>query len=161
LNNDFKVIIIVDMIENIDKYELILLSSRKLIEEIGFSALTMEKVAQKAGIAKGTVYIYFKNKNELLEKVLERGFEKMFNRVRTKVDVQKDRMEKLRILILENINHIYENRYFFKTVFLDEINIVFLNKKSQESFNLRKKDMHISSAKLLNRGLNLASLDMI
>ncbi len=127
------------MIENIDKYELILLSSRKLIEEIGFSALTMEKVAQKAGIAKGTVYIYFKNKNELLEKVLERGFEKMFNRVRTKVDVQKDRMEKLRILILENINHIYENRYFFKTVFLDEINIVFLNKKSQESFNLRKK----------------------
>ena len=52
------------MIEIQDKYELILFSSRKLIEEIGFSALTMDKVAKKAGIAKGTVYLYFKDKDD-------------------------------------------------------------------------------------------------
>ena len=127
------------MAENVDKYELILLSSRKLIEEIGFSALTMDKVAQKAGIAKGTVYLYFKDKNELLEKVLEQGFERMFERIKSKVNTQKGHVEKLRVLIAENINHIYENRYFFKTVFLDEVNVVFLKKKSQESFNLRRK----------------------
>jgi Transcriptional regulator len=73
------------MVENIDKYELILSSSRKLIEEIGFSALTMDKVAQKAGIAKGTVYLYFKDKDELLEKVLSSGFERMFERIRNRV----------------------------------------------------------------------------
>lgn len=127
------------MAENVDKYELILLSSRKLIEEIGFSALTMDKVAQKAGIAKGTVYLYFKDKNELLEKVLEQGFERMFERIKSKVNTQKGHVEKLRVLIAENINHIYENRYFFKTIFLDEVNVVFLKKKSQESFNLRRK----------------------
>ncbi len=101
--------------------------------------MTMDKVAQKAGIAKGTVYLYFKDKNELLEKVLEQGFERMFERIKSKVNTQKGHVEKLRVLIAENINHIYENRYFFKTVFLDEVNVVFLKKKSQESFNLRRK----------------------
>ena len=127
------------MAENIDKYELILSSSRKLIEEIGFSALTMDKVAQKAGIAKGTVYLYFKDKNELMDKVLSSGFEKMFERIRGNVGMKEGAVNKLRALIKENINHIYENRYFFKTIFLDEVNVVFLKKKSKESFNLRRK----------------------
>ncbi len=127
------------MVENIDKYELILSSSRKLIEEIGFSALTMDKVAQKAGIAKGTVYLYFKDKDELLEKVLSSGFERMFERIKNRVAKESGGINKLKALISENINHIYENRYFFKTIFLDEINVVFLKKKSKESFNLRRK----------------------
>ncbi|MHB8232255.1 MAG: TetR/AcrR family transcriptional regulator [bacterium] len=127
------------MVEIIDKYELILSSSRKLIEEIGFSALTMDKVAQKAGIAKGTVYLYFKDKNELMDKVLSSGFEKMFERIKERVAREEGAINKLRALINENINHIYENRYFFKTIFLDEVNVVFLKKKSKESFNLRRK----------------------
>ena len=122
-----------------DKYELILASSRKLIEEIGFSALTMDKVAQKAGIAKGTVYLYFKDKDDLLEKVLSSGFEKMFERIKIRVGNESGAFNKLKSLINENIRHIYENRYFFKTIFLDEVNVVFLKKKSKESYNLRRK----------------------
>ncbi|MCL4533291.1 MAG: TetR/AcrR family transcriptional regulator [Deltaproteobacteria bacterium] len=127
------------MTEIQDKYELILSSSRKLIEEIGFSALTMDKVAQKAGIAKGTVYLYFKDKDDLLEKVLSSGFEKMFERIKTRVGNESGAFNKLKSLINENIKHIYENRYFFKTIFLDEVNVVFLKKKSKESYNLRRK----------------------
>jgi TetR/AcrR family fatty acid metabolism transcriptional regulator len=127
------------MAENTDKYELILSSSRKLIEEIGFSSLTMDKVAQKAGIAKGTVYLYFKDKNELMEKVLSSGFEKMFEKIKASIAQEKGAVNSLKVLIQENISHIYENRYFFKTIFLDEVNIVFLKKKSKESFNVRRK----------------------
>ena len=127
------------MTEIQDKYELILSSSRKLIEEIGFSALTMDKVAQKAGIAKGTVYLYFKDKDDLLEKVLSSGFEKMFERIKIRVGNESGAFNKLKSLINENIRHIYENRYFFKTIFLDEVNVVFLKKKSKESYNLRRK----------------------
>jgi len=155
LNYDFKVIIIIDMVENVDKYELILRASRKLIEEIGFSALTMDKVAQKAGIAKGTVYIYFKDKNELLEKVLQQGFERMFESIKAKVAAEESCTEKLRVLITENINHIYENRYFFKTVFLDEVNVVFLKKKSQESFNLRRKRYSDFIGEIIKSGIDL------
>lgn len=148
----------VDMSDNNDKYGLILLSSRKLIEEIGFSALTMDKVAQKAGIAKGTLYIYFKDKNELVEKVLSQGFEVMFERIKSKVDIQNGHIEKLRVLIAENISYIYENRYFFKTVFLDEVNVVFLKKKSQESFNLRRKRYVDFIGQIIKSGIEAGEL---
>lgn len=127
------------MAEIIDKYELIIAASRKLIEEMGFSALTMDKVAAEAGIAKGTVYLYFKNKNELMDKVLSAGFERMFEKIKTRVKLEKPGIGQLKALIEENISHIYENGNFFKTIFLDEVNIVFLKKNSKESFNLRRK----------------------
>jgi TetR/AcrR family fatty acid metabolism transcriptional regulator len=141
------------MTEIQDKYELILSSSRKLIEEIGFSALTMDKVAQKAGIAKGTVYLYFKDKDDLLEKVLSSGFEKMFERIKTRVGNESGAFNKLKSLINENLKHIYENRYFFKTIFLDEVNVVFLKKKSKESYNLRRKRYTDYIADIIKSGI--------
>ena len=141
------------MIEIQDKYELILSSSRKLIEEIGFSALTMDKVAQKAGIAKGTVYLYFKDKDDLLEKVLSSGFEKMFERIKIRVGNESGSFNKLKSLINENIRHIYENRYFFKTIFLDEVNVVFLKKESKESYNLRRKRYTDYIADIIKSGI--------
>ena len=146
------------MIEIQDKYELILSSSRKLIEEIGFSALTMDKVAQKAGIAKGTVYLYFKDKDDLLEKVLSSGLEKMFERIKIRVVNESGSYNKLKSLINENIMHIYENRYFFKTIFLDEVNVVFLKKKSKESYNLRRKRYTDFIADIIKSGVESGEL---
>jgi len=37
----------------------------------GLDAVTMERVAQEAGIAKGTVYLHYRDKQELLEEVKE------------------------------------------------------------------------------------------
>lgn len=39
----------------------------ELAHKEGFSHLTMEKVAEQAGVAKGTIYTYFKDKAELIE----------------------------------------------------------------------------------------------
>ncbi len=142
-----------NILDKYDKYELILSSSRKLIEDIGFSALTMDKVAHKAGIAKGTVYLYFKDKNELMEKVLSSGFEKMFEKIKDAVGKEESGINKLKMLIGENIKHIYENRYFFKTIFLDEVNVVFLKKKSKESFNLRRKRYTDFIAEVIKSGI--------
>ncbi len=141
------------MSENTAKFELILSSSKKLIEEIGFSSLTMDKVAQKAGIAKGTVYLYFKDKDDLIEKVLSTGFERMFDRIKRKVSEENGMVDKLKVLVNENINHIYENRYFFKTIFLDEVNVVFLKKKSKESFNLRRKRYSDFISEIIKSGM--------
>ena len=37
-----------------------------LNEQLGFTGMTMAKIAKEAGIATGTLYIYFKNKEELI-----------------------------------------------------------------------------------------------
>jgi AcrR family transcriptional regulator len=52
-----------------DKVDLIFNASLELISKEGTSALTMSKIAKYANISTGTVYIYFKNKEELLHKL--------------------------------------------------------------------------------------------
>lgn len=44
-----------------------------LIAEQGFSATTVEEIAERAGVAKGTVYYNFAGKSELFEEVLRDG----------------------------------------------------------------------------------------
>ncbi|MHB1680074.1 MAG: TetR/AcrR family transcriptional regulator [bacterium] len=138
----------------INKFDCILVSARKLIEQEGFSNFTMDKLAHNAGVAKGTVYLYFKNKNDVLENVLKKGFQNMFERMAYKVNNKKTPEEKIKTLIYENLLYINENKYFFKTVFLDEMNVVFLKKTSQESYNLRRKKYAEFISEIIKKGID-------
>ncbi|WP_434588618.1 TetR/AcrR family transcriptional regulator [Streptomyces sp. A5-4] len=44
-----------------------------LIAEQGFSSTTVDEIAERAGVAKGTVYYNFKSKSELFEELLRHG----------------------------------------------------------------------------------------
>lgn len=59
--------------ENIHKAVL------KLIGEEGVQDLTVSKVAKRAGIAKGTVYLYFKNKEDLICSTIENSLQPLFS----------------------------------------------------------------------------------
>jgi len=46
-------------------------AARRVIAELGFVDASMERIAHEAGVAKGTIYLYFRNKEELLAQALE------------------------------------------------------------------------------------------
>lgn len=48
----------------------ILAAARRLMEQEGLDSLTMEEIAQAAGVAKGTLYLYFQSKDELIQALL-------------------------------------------------------------------------------------------
>jgi AcrR family transcriptional regulator len=54
--------------------EAVMDAAIKVLRDKGLSGLTMDAVSEAAGVAKGTLYNYFKNKDELLEAVDERLF---------------------------------------------------------------------------------------
>src|SRR5947209_14463294 len=49
-----------------NKHQAIVDAARELFTTEGYEATTIADVARKAGVAVGTVYLYFKNKNDLL-----------------------------------------------------------------------------------------------
>ncbi len=55
-----------------NKVDLIFDASLRLILHEGIAGLTMSKLAKKAGLATGTLYIYFKNKEELFSKLYDK-----------------------------------------------------------------------------------------
>jgi AcrR family transcriptional regulator len=48
------------------KQEALFLATIKLVNEIGFAASSVSKIAKEAGVSPATLYIYFKNKEDLL-----------------------------------------------------------------------------------------------
>lgn len=48
------------------KQEALHLATIKLVNDIGFSASSVAKIAKEAGVSPATLYIYFKNKEDLL-----------------------------------------------------------------------------------------------
>ncbi len=61
--------------QKIEKTELILSAAAKLFETEKYERITIEKIAKKAGVAKGTVFIYFKTKEEIFLSITEKEIE--------------------------------------------------------------------------------------
>ncbi|MFD1178608.1 TetR/AcrR family transcriptional regulator [Paenibacillus puldeungensis] len=49
-----------------EKFEMILDAAEKVIAENGFHGSQVSKIAKEAGVADGTIYLYFKNKEDIL-----------------------------------------------------------------------------------------------
>ena len=58
---------------------MILDAALPLLEDAELEAVVMDEVARKAGVAKGTLYLYFRTKEELFLGLLERAFEAWFD----------------------------------------------------------------------------------
>ena len=55
----------------------ILAAARNLMDRQGADALTMDEIAAAAGVAKGTLYLYFQSKDELILALLSQVGETM------------------------------------------------------------------------------------
>jgi len=60
-----------------EKKELIRLSATKIIAKEGFYKTKVQAIADDAKIAVGTVYIYFENKDGILDYIFEAQHEKL------------------------------------------------------------------------------------
>ena len=57
----------------------------RVVAQHGFQGATVERVAEEAAIAKGTVYLYFQNKESLFTAAVEQGIESFTSQVRSQV----------------------------------------------------------------------------
>jgi TetR/AcrR family transcriptional regulator, fatty acid metabolism regulator protein len=87
--------------------------------ERGFKGTTMTLVAQKAGVAKGTLYVYFESKQDLLSAALEHLKQSFNADLRAKIKGIKDPVEKLYRLVLAEMEYAETQRDFIKSMFLE------------------------------------------
>lgn len=91
----------------------------RVVAQYGFQGATVERVAEEAEIAKGTVYLYFQNKDELLTAAVEQGMENFVSQVRSQVAEAPTAIEKLQCLVEASLELSDIHRDFFKTLLLE------------------------------------------
>jgi TetR/AcrR family fatty acid metabolism transcriptional regulator len=81
------------------KYHRILEAAVKVFARQGFRQCTVAQIAKEAGVADGTIYLYFKNKDDILVHFFSFKAKQVFDRFREEVARGTDSLEKLRNLI--------------------------------------------------------------
>lgn len=97
------------MKQNSEKYHRILDAAIKVFAEQGFHQSTVSQIAKEAGVADGTIYLYFKNKDDILVQFYEYKTKQVFARFREAVDQADTAIDKLRNLIRVHLEEFQKN----------------------------------------------------
>ncbi|MUG45751.1 TetR/AcrR family transcriptional regulator [Paenibacillus woosongensis] len=68
-----------------EKFEMILDAAQKVIAENGFHGSQVSKIAKEAGVADGTIYLYFKKKEDILISLFEDRLGKLVDRFNSSI----------------------------------------------------------------------------
>lgn len=77
--------------------------AKKLMQQYGLKKTTMEDIAQTAGKSKSTLYYYFKDKEEIFDKVINLEIDEFFHAVKTSVNKQADAVSMLKAYIVTKV----------------------------------------------------------
>jgi TetR/AcrR family fatty acid metabolism transcriptional regulator len=93
-----------------NKYHLILEAAVKVFACQGFYQSTVAQIAKEAGVADGTIYLYFKNKDDILVQFFSYKTRQVFDRFRAEVNKADNSLDKLRNLIRRHLTEFQRDR---------------------------------------------------
>ncbi len=92
--------------------EAILAATRKVIAESG-PEFTLDRVAEEAGVAKGTLYLYFPSKDELVFTVLKDDITWLLGKTREALESDAPLLERMRQMVRDQFEFVSANRNIF------------------------------------------------
>lgn len=99
------------MKKNKPKYNQIIEAAVEVIAENGYHASQVSKIAKKAGVADGTIYLYFKNKEDILVSLFEVKMGQFVEQITKSIKEKKDSSDKLLSLIEMHFRQLADNHY--------------------------------------------------
>ena len=89
--------------------------AKKLMQQYGLKKTTMEDIAKAAGKSKSTLYYYFKDKEEIFDRVINLEIDEFFQTVKITVNKQADAISMLKAYIVTKVKTLRDktNLYSF------------------------------------------------
>lgn len=143
--------------EKLQRQESILSSARELFYEKGYQLTTMEEIAEKAELSKGTIYLYFDTKDELYISVISEGFGVVGERLKSILEGDGGLVDRGREMYYTFINHCLENKEHFRITqyfisVLSESHMTTISRELIESVHRQNQQMLDTVAQLVREG---------
>ncbi|MCR8843416.1 TetR/AcrR family transcriptional regulator [Paenibacillus sp. SC116] len=101
-----------------DKWNLILDAAYELFGANGFYETKMSEIAERAGIAKGTLYLYFSSKEQLFTAMTKRDFEQFLEQLTNGLQQSESLKERLSEVASHHLRYFYNRRDYTKLFFM-------------------------------------------
>jgi len=82
--------------KNTSKHHKIIQAAIKVFAEKGFYNSRVSEIAKEANVADGTIYLYFKNKDDILISLFEKEFGQIVENMREELEKEKNPLQKIR-----------------------------------------------------------------
>ena len=122
----------------------------RLICREGLKSVTMERVAQETGIAKGTVYLHYQDKQELLDSVKESALTPLMTSVDAVFASEAAPAQKLRALAAQYFKYFDEHRDLFRVLIYEREVVRVQGSRFQSE---RYQHFVQESARIINHGI--------
>jgi len=100
-------------------------AARRVIGRHGFEGTTIDRVAEDARVAKGTIYLYFSNKEDLLHAAVFEGLRAMIDETLRSDRPDLPPLERLRAFVKTQFRIQSSNQDFLKAFFLESKFVTF------------------------------------
>jgi TetR/AcrR family fatty acid metabolism transcriptional regulator len=87
-----------------NKHQKILQAAIKVFSEKGFYNSRVSEIAKEANVADGTIYLYFKNKDDILISLFEEEFAKIVRDMRAELAREKDALQKIKRFAITHLS---------------------------------------------------------
>src|SRR5690348_11406316 len=99
-----------------EREQEILQAARDVFAERGFEKASIDDIAERVGIGKGTVYLHFAGKEDLLLALMRRTCTQLVTTCRAHLESQTTAMDKVRVILRALADHRYANEDWIRTV---------------------------------------------
>lgn len=126
------------------KRQAILEAAAEVFASKGFYGAKIEDISLRAGIGKGTVYEYFRSKEDLFNELIKAGFDSFESMLLQEIDRAKDVRAKLESIIRVQIEFSQRYRLLAKIVMLENIPM-------DDSFRTWLRELHMRHLNIIER----------
>lgn len=98
----------------------ILAAAEKRFAKEGFHVTTLDEVAADVDISKATIYLYFKNKEELFFSIIEEKFDKYTQSIQGRLEGVATLREAITELVTEGLQFLKSNHHFFRLILSEQ-----------------------------------------
>jgi AcrR family transcriptional regulator len=98
----------------------ILAAAEKRFARAGFHVTTLDEVAADVDISKATIYLYFKNKEELFFSILEEKFDQFIQSISKRLEGVETLEEAITELVTGGLDFLKSNHHFFRLILSEQ-----------------------------------------
>lgn len=101
------------------KFRGILNAAKKIFATKGFHEAKITDIAREANVASGTIYLYFKNKDDILVKLVEEAVSEITHTVQTALVDGRDATERLNLFCSTYLRFVGEDKHLAELIYME------------------------------------------